>query len=364
MSDEAYILTVICMKVKELFDFRKIASLSAAVAGIMIAVVFSKECSRGILSGIMFCVQALVPSLFFFMAVSAFTVKSGAALIVSRPLGKVTRALFGLPYPSMAVILLSVIGGYPVGARAAAMMYEDGHLSAEQARKTVYTAVCAGPGFLLNFVGTALLGSKDAGILLLTAQLVSLTVTGIIIGKAIKCDVDAKRGANSCNSPNLLISSVNDASKATFAMCAMVIVCSAAIEVIAAISPDKTVTDICAALTEITTGCGMLCGRYPLALIAFFIGFGGISVHLQIYASLGKLTINKKLFFLFRIIQGIITSAATYILLMVFPLEVSVFNSTDSTLTAAKSATLAGSAALILCSLIFMATINKLTVRR
>ena len=352
------------MKVKGLFLFRKIMLLLTAVTGMIIAVVFSKECSRGILSGIMFCVQALVPSLFFFMTVSAFAVRSGAALTVSRPLGRVTRAVFGLPYPSLAVILLSVTGGYPVGARAAAMMYEDGHLSAEQARKTVYIAVCAGPGFLVNFVGGALLRSPDAGLLLLTAQLIGVIVTGIMIGKTVKCDGRYRGSAVSEKRPELLISSVTDASKATFGMCAMVIVCSAAIEVIASVSPDKGLTDICAALTEITTGCGMLCGRYPLSLIAFFIGFGGISVHLQIYASLGGLTINKKLFFLFRIIQGIITSAATYILLMVFPLEVSVFNSTDSTLTAAKSATLAGSAALILCSLIFLATINKLTVRR
>lgn len=348
------------MKVKELFCSGKIIPLLSTVAGMLIAVIYSKECSRGILSGMMFCVQALVPSLFFFMAISAFAVRSGAALTVSRPLRRITRAVFGLPYPSLAVILLSVIGGYPVGAKAAAMMYEEGHLSAEQAQKTVYIAVCAGPGFLLNFVGAALLGSKDAGLLLLTAELIGVLITGAIAGKAVKCDAETRSIPEPAGHPELLISSVNDASKATFGMCAMVIVCSAAIEVIAAVSPDKTATDICAALTEITTGCGMLCGRYPLALIAFFIGFGGISVHLQIYASLGGLTINKKLFFLFRIIQGIITSAATYILLMVFPLEVSVFSSTDSTLTAAKSATLAGSAALILCSLFFMATVNKL----
>ncbi len=313
----------------------------------------------------MFCTEVLVPSLFVFMAISAYAVKSGAAMTVSKPLGGVSKVLFSLPYPALSVVILSMIGGYPVGARCAAMMYEEGQLSADEARKAVYISVCAGPGFILNFVGRALLGSPDAGLILLIGEILSVIITGIVIGKTVKADHhDNPLNIRSEKKDNLLISSVTDASAATLRMCAMVVICSAMIEVIATVSPDKTVTDISSAVIEITTGSSMLCGRYPLALIAFFIGFGGISVHLQIYSALGKLSVNKALFFLFRIIQGIICSAATYILLMIFPIEVSVFNSADVGLTMAKSATLAGSGALILCSLCFLGTVNKLRSRR
>ena len=332
------------MKEKKLFHIRKIVIPISACFGIWLAVRFSAECSRGILSGILFCVQALVPSLFVFMAASAFAVKSGAALTLSKPLGKVSKALFGLPYPALSAILLSIIGGYPVGARSAAIMYEEGCLSERQAQKAVYIAVCAGPGFLLSFVGRALLGSPDAGLILLTAEILSVLLTGMIIGRAVRCDMGFKPPSKHRHGGNLLIASVTDASSATFKMCSMVMICSA--------------------LIEITTGCGMLCGRYPLAVVAFFIGFGGISVHLQIYASVGDLHIKKGLFFLFRIIQGIICSALTYILLMIFPLEISVFNSADVSLTAAKSATLIGSAALVICSLLFLGTANKLMPTR
>lgn len=352
------------MKEKKLFHIRKIVIPISACFGIWLAVRFSAECSRGILSGILFCVQALVPSLFVFMAASAFAVKSGAALTLSKPLGKVSKALFGLPYPALSAILLSIIGGYPVGARSAAIMYEEGCLSERQAQKAVYIAVCAGPGFLLSFVGRALLGSPDAGLILLTAEILSVLLTGMIIGRAVRCDMGFKPPSKHRPVGNLLISSVTDASSATFKMCSMVMICSALIEIIKTVSPDKTVSDISAALIEITTGCGMLGGRYPLAVVAFFIGFGGISVHLQIYASVGDLHIGKGLFFLFRIIQGIICSALTYILLMIFPMEISVFNSADVSLTAAKSATLIGSTALVICSLLFLGTANKLMPTR
>ena len=298
MTDLAYILFGDDMKRKKLFCIRKILQLLFAVLAIIICLRYGTECSRGILNGILFCIEILVPSLFLLMTIAAYLVKSGIAETVAKPLNGISKALFRLPYPSLAVILLALVGGYPVGARCAAMMTERGMLSEKQAQKTAMIAVCAGPGFLVNFIGRALLGSPEAGILLLTA-----------------------------------------------------------------VSPDRGLTAILSAVLEITSGCAVLCGQYPLALIAFFIGFGGISVHLQIFAAADSLKLNVWLFFLYRIIQGIIASAAAYTLLLIFPIEVRVFNSAELPLTVAKSATLIGSSALVICSMLFSASVTKLSKR-
>lgn len=330
----------------------------------MICLVYAAECARGIRNGILFCIQVLVPSLFLLMVLSAYLIQSGRMQALTRPLNELSRWIFRLPSPALAVILLAAIGGYPVGARCAALSCQNGSLTEEEARKTALIAVGAGPGFLINFVGRGLLGSPDAGILLLLSQIVGLLTTGIIIGRVIPCRTSQTQRPIKAPQGGLLIASVGDASRATFHMCAMVVLCSAVIEVITAVSPNQTLTDLSAAAIEITSGCGMLCGRYPLALIAFFIGFGGLSVHLQIYAALGDLAIKKHLFFLFRIIQGILTAGATYLLLVIFPIEISVFNSADIPLTAAKSATLIGSAALVLSALSFLAAVRKNNLRR
>ena len=345
--------------------FKWISQITGVVFGIYLCLRYASECSRGILNGILFCIEVLVPSLFFFMALSAYIVKSGMMLPMTKPFDRLTKKLFGLPYPALAVILLAVIGGYPIGARCAAMMYEQGQLTADQAKKTVYTAVCAGPGFLINFVGRAMLGCPDVGVLLLTAQTFSLLIIGFIIGKLIKT-VDDTRVLHICggHEGSLITKAVADASKATFNMCAMVVLCSALIEILSVMSKSPVVTDVLSAAVEITTGCCRMCGRYPLFIIAFFIGFGGISVHLQIFSGLDDLRISKGLFVLFRLMQGIITSGMTYILLMVFPIEISVFSTVDTELTAARSATLFGSAALVMCSLCFLGSITKIKLRR
>ncbi len=358
------------MKGKILFRIRNILQLTAACGAIWMCLRYGNECSRGILNGILFCIEILVPSLFLLMTAAAFLVNSSAAEAVAKPLDGLSKALFRLPYPSAAVILLALIGGYPVGARCAAMMYERGSLTAEQAEKTALIAVCAGPGFLVNFVGRALLRSAQTGYLLLAAEIIGVLLTGIVIGRTVKCEENPPISAIVKRRANLLTTSVADASRATFHMCSMVVLCAAMIEVVTEVSPDKGLTEIISAALEITSGCTVLCKGYPLTLTAFFIGFGGLAVHLQIFAAVGEMPLRKVLFFLYRIIQGIFTAALTYTLLLLFSPKLDVFNSAEVTLTAAKSATLVGSAALVLCSLGFVASINKVkrkdqeTIRR
>lgn len=360
MTAITYILSVSEMKDKKLFRYRKIITLSVIVVGCYLCLRYSQVCADGIKKGILFCIEVLVPSLYVFMTLSSAVIRSGIAVSVTRPLGKLSRFLFRLPPSGLAVILLSILGGYPVGARCAAMLYEQGGISRSDAEKAADIAVCAGPGFLINYVGNALLGNRQAGTLLLCAEITGVLITGVIVGRTMRSDpLPHPRSANALVSHNLLIDSVTDASRATFRMCGMVVICTAMIAVIGEISPDERITDLASAIIEITEGCHRLCGHYPLYMIAFFIGFGGISVHLQAFAGMGGLPVKKGLFFLYRIIQGIITAAAAYSYLMIFPVEQGVFSSTDARLTVAKSATLAGSAALVLCSVCFIGAIHR-----
>ncbi|GEM_PF-71481 len=360
MMTTAYILSVSKMKVKKLFCLRKIIIMILIAFGCMICLRYSQECADGIKKGILFCVEVLVPSLYAFMTLSSAVIRSGIAVSLTKPLSKISQILFRLPPSGLAVILLSILGGYPVGARCAAMLFEQGDISRSDAQKVANIAVCAGPGFLINYVGSALLGSRQIGIILLCAEITGVILTGVIVGRTMKSTpLPHPHSSSEIASRNLLIDAVADASRATFHMCGMVVICTAMIAVIGEGSPDKRITDIASALIEITEGCHRMCGSYPIYLIAFFIGFGGISVHLQAYAGMGELRVNQMIFFIFRILQGIITAAAAYSYLMIFPVEQGVFNSTDAPLTIAKSATMAGSAALVLSSLFFIGSVHR-----
>ena len=335
------------MKCKKLFEYRNIIKALTAALGIYISIRYAAECTEGIKKGIMFCLEVLIPSLFLFMVLSSYLVRSGLIQALSKPFGSLTRSLFRLPPPSLPVILLSMIGGYPIGARSAALLYEEGQLS------------------LINYVGNALLHHSSAGTILLISEIAGVLITGLMVGRWMHSDPPIRRTFLHHHKQNsLLIRCVSDASYAAYRMCGMVILGAACIEVIGSLSPDAAVTDLLSAAIEITTGCQRLCGHYPLYGIAFFIGFGGLSVHGQIFAGMGEIPVNKALFFLFRIIQGIIAAVCTYILLMVFPIQQSVFNSTDVPMTFGTYATPVASAALVILSLCFTGSVHQKQLRR
>ena len=342
---------------KRLFRYRKIIlPLLIAAVGVPCALLYSDACTAGIRKGIAFCTGVLVPSLFVFMVLTAYLIKSGASALFAKPFAWIAR-MMRLPDEAATAVVLSMIGGYPIGAGCVALLHGQGQLSDSEARKTAYIAVAAGPGFLVSFVGRELLGSAEAGNLLLLSQLAAVLLTGVIVGRTISCSPPPRRKKLSADHAGALVASVRAAADATFSMCAMVVLFSAVIEVVAAVADSRT-ADIISAFLEITTGCDRLCGKAPLYVTAFFIGFGGLSAHCQIFSALGKVRVNPGYFFLFRAVEGIIAMGSAYILLMITPMQTAVFSSSDAPMTAARPATYAGSGALILAALCFVGSVS------
>ena len=98
-------------------------SLAIVIVCIML-LIFSKECADGAFSGVEMCINVLIPSLFPFMAVSSFTVKSGISDFLGKPFGKIMKSVFGLSPCFAPILLLSVTGGYPIGAKSCNGLYK------------------------------------------------------------------------------------------------------------------------------------------------------------------------------------------------------------------------------------------------
>ena len=342
---------------KKLFSAIRIVSKTAAAAvGMITAVVYSRECSKGIMNGISFCAEALVPSLFVFMALTAYIVNSGAGEYISRPFRFMSK-LMRLPKEAITAVILAAVGGYPIGAGCVSSLYKNGVLSESEAAKTAYIAVAAGPGFIIGYVGRSLLNSPSAGNILLLSQISAVIVNGIIVGCTVKSQPPVHRKKPSESADNALVRSVGSAMEATFSMCSMVLIFSALIEVAGSLSDSRT-ADISAAFAEVTTGLNRLSHTVPLYVTAFFIGFGGLSVHFQIFAALKDIRINKLVFFLFRLSEGITASAFAYIFLMMTPAKAAVFSSTGAPVSAVPRAAAAGSVGLIFASVCFVGSIT------
>lgn len=337
---------------------KTISALCASALAIYCAIKFSRECTDGVLCGIAFCITVLVPSLFVFMVIASYISNSKVCDIVSKVLSVPTQKILRLPAVCSTAILMSVLGGYPVGARCVSALYENGSISESQAQKLSVIVVCSGPGFVINYIGNALLSNRQSGVILLVSQLIAFVLTALIGGRCIKTKTDYTI-ASMHNRNTSIVDAVYNGCKATFNMCAMVVIFSAIIAVCENLFVNShMLCDVVVSTLEVTTACNKLCHRYPLYIISFIVGFGGLSVHFQVFSALKGIKINKALFFLYRIIQGIFAGVATYILLILFPLSSEVFSSVDK-VQPNFATSLIGTLALMLTAVCFINSINN-----
>ena len=339
--------------------------LKTALLAVMITVFlfFGKECTKGALKGLMFCGNVLIPSLFPFMVLSVFVVKSGISEYLEKFAGHVTVPLFGVSGKCGMTVLLSMIGGYPVGAKGIYSLYESKQISSEGAEKLAYFSVGAGPGFLITFVGTNLLNCPLIGVGILCSQILSIIILGFVnkyIFRSIK-DNNSKSElkAEKLSFSQAVVGSTVSGIYSMINMCGMVVLFSAELGIIGYLLKDYSYPMLLSEIfLEVTTASTHIAESKNILLLAFATGFGGVCVHFQIFQALGDIKINKGLFFLYRIIQGLITCGFTYLFIKIFNIALPVYSSVQNS-QFALSSSLAGSVMLVICGLCFLYTLKK-----
>lgn len=304
-----------------------------------------ESAADGMRNGLNLCATVVIPSLFPFLVVSAFLIRSGLSTRIGRFLEPVTRLLFGLPGCTAAPILMGMLGGYPVGVKAAAELYGQGQLTHAQSSRMICFCVNAGPAFTIGAVGAGMLGSVQAGVVLYVSQVIACLILGI----AARFLIREKEEIPGCvlSGPNNIpfhgvdafVESVAESCKSMFNICAFVALFSSAIEVLSAVGilnmltgmisplllacgvPYALATAIFPALLEVTSGCMRMSAAGTAGFVAVnaVCGWAGLSVQCQIFSLTSKAHPPKLWFWAFRIAAAVISSIAAAILLYFLP---------------------------------------------
>lgn len=331
-----------------------LATLSAACA----LLIFPVQAAQGAKNGIGYCLEVLVPSLYPFMVLSVFVVKSGLARKIGGRLEGLTQRVFRLPGCAAPTILMSVIGGYPAGARSIAALYEDGEISRGQAERMLTFCVNAGPSFVVTAVGAGFLHSPRAGAILFSAQLIVFLTLGV--GSALKAEREpscsAKGRGKDRGISRALIASASDAARSTLNMCCFVILFASLMNLLRMVCTVPVWSAGLSALLEVTGGCADLArlGAAPWAVSAA-IGWGGVCVHFQIFSTLTELKFSRFRFLLSRLLQAALSAAVSWGLMLLFPETAEAFCSFAGPVRGGLSATPPAAAALLaLCSALLL----------
>ena len=294
------------------------------VAGFML-LRFPDAAGKGVVSGIELCLYSLVPSMLPFMFLVTFMFESGIIEKTGNIMPSVTRRIFGLPGVCGPVIFLSMVGGLPLGAKMADDLFIKGYITEKQGQRMLFYCINPGPSFVIVTVGYYMLGSVTVGTLLYFSSVISSLIIGVLSQFVWSDAVSVKRFYSVSVEKDLrtaLVDSVSISVRKMMNVCAWVVLFSCFIQLVELIPVDENTKHFLYAIAEITNGCRMNAGKYPLPLIAGIIGFSGLCAHLQIMPSVVRLKLRLKYFMSARILNAAISVLVFMLLSDLFEISV------------------------------------------
>lgn len=332
--------------------------------------IFQKSASDGAKNGLIFCSDILIPSLFPFMVLSSFIVKSGLSAKLGYAFNPLTKSLFNLPGSAGSAIIISLIGGYPTGAKAVRELLENREITQRQAERMLFFTIGAGPSFVIGVIGVGIFKSFKVGIIMFLSQIISSLLIGIIVGVFSRI----KKQDNSLNKKNIeiklpiseaFVKSCIGSTGQIINLCAFVVLFSSFISIINyngfadRISssllllkiPTSYANSLLFSLLEVIGGC-LNAGNLGVSVefISFSVAFAGICVHFQIFSTLGEMKFSKLKFMFFRLIHGFLSAIITHISFVFFPITKTTFAINNSNVDASFYTNFpAGLSLIILC---------------
>lgn len=254
----------------------------------LVLILDSKNSIAAASQGVDICIRTVIPSLFPFFVLSILLTGSMGSSFALVPLEKLFRARGCGP-----ILITGLLGGYPVGAQAAALGYSSGQLSRAQANRLIMFCSQAGPSFLFGMAAHQFPEGKYAWLLWLV-QIVSALCTARMIpapewGKTAKADASS-------------ITLSQSMKKAIFSMasvCGWVVLFRVILDFfrrfVFFLFP-KSIIILLSGLLELTNGCLMLSEIPSVALrflwAALMLNFGGICVMMQTSSVIGGLKLK------------------------------------------------------------------------
>lgn len=292
-------------------------------AGIIIFLIlffYPSDFMRGAATGLKNSASIIVPSLFPSMVAASLLAQGRTPRLLKKYIEPLTQRLFAQPADCLVAVISGLFGGYPSGARAAAALCDNGIISENCAKRLMLFCVNAGTGFCVNALGVSLLHSKRAGVIIFVSLVVSALITGLFTKAENAYRATATISEKSASAA--FVSSVASGASGIITVCAFSVLFSGLIAVISKMITDSRIITIISCLLEITSGCTSAAGKIPLPLICAACAFGGVCVHLQIFAVAGEHKPDILKFYLFRLAHAALAGVVCKVLIYFFPVSV------------------------------------------
>ena len=291
----------------------------------------SDVCFSEMKRGLSICAGVLVPTLFPYMLISEMLVRANLGYYLGRHLEKPMRRIFGISGSGAGALMLGIICGFPIGAKTAAALYSRGELTLEECERLLSFCNYPSAPFVIFAVGKNLLGNTSFGLFL---YLVNVT-TGLLFGVMSKGKRHVSPPRQAPSKPcihhpffKIFSDSVSSAAGAMISVCALVTFFTCTVGCISAVDCINDLPILKALLFsffELTSGaaaCAAITSRrLAAALTAAAVGWGGVSVLMQIYSTCIEMSCTPSLrpYLTSRVFSSVFCAILTAAVLPLFP---------------------------------------------
>lgn len=251
--------------------------------------------------------------------------------------------------------VMGIIAGYPTGAKIASEFRKNNICSKEECERLLSFTNNSGPLFIIGTVGISMFGNTTIGILLFVTHLLASISVGIIFRFwKYKKNTYLKNTTSSSNSTTIkdvnfynlgevISESIKNSISTTLMIGGFIVVFSAIVSILNAsgfikmsvlvLSPffkmlhidTSFISGLFTGFFEITNGINLISNVHVknisinIIFTAFLLGFGGISVLLQVLSIISKTDLSAKPYIIGKILHGSLASLYTYFLMNMLP---------------------------------------------
>ena len=214
-----------------------------------------------------------------------------------------------------ALTYSSALNGYPVGARTAAELVENGALSRDEGERLLAFCNNAGPGFLLGVCGAGVFSSSRAGAALYLIHVAAALCAGLLICHALPPAPHGTyphKSAKAQRFSTAFPTAVQNALTGCLNVSAFVVFFTVLARLLLHFLPEAFASSLpCALLLgflELTSGVLALpCSRAGFLSCAALLGWGGLSVHCQTLSVLAASPLSARYYLKGKALQALLS---------------------------------------------------------
>lgn len=302
------------------------------IFGIFFLIIYPSLAIDAFFQGLRIWATKLLPALLPFFILTKLLAYTPIISKFGQALSPVTSRLYGVGGISGYIYIMSIISGYPVGAKLTSDMYSSNIISKNQAHTISAFTSTSGPLFIIGTVAIGLFENAKLGFVIILAHFLGALINGLLY-KNKKTTKTLE--FNNIQNQNPLQESMTSSITSILVVGGFVALFYMFLQLFINLNlfspiiwlgnlfhiPENITLGIICGLIEVTSGCIYLSysnvnSLLLCALSTFIISFGGLSIHAQAFCYLKNFEMPYSKFFLQKLTHGIISTLLSIILFL------------------------------------------------